>query len=162
MNPGLARMLGYDDSAELLARSLEAGPFEASYARADFKRRLEAEGEIRGLEASWTHKNGSRLFIRENARLVRSADGDGFYYEGTVEDVTEQKQAQDELRRRSEEVMLLYEAGRALASAESIIRAAKRQSLAAANGFALDPGRPPGRDFARVRGGAPPWPASMT
>ena len=97
-----------------MARSLEAGPFEASYERADFKRRLETEGEIRGLEASWTRKDGSRLFIRENARLVRSQDGDGVYYEGTVEDVTEQKQAEDELRRRSEEVLLLYEASRAM------------------------------------------------
>jgi PAS domain S-box-containing protein len=114
VNPALARMLGYDDPAELTARSLEAGPFEVSYVRADFKHRLETEGEIRGLEASWTRKDGSRLFIRENARLVRSSNGDGVYYEGTVEDITEQKQAEDDLRRRSEEVLLLYEAGRAL------------------------------------------------
>ena len=114
VNPALAHMLGYDTPAELTARSLEVGPFEASYQRADFKRRLEAEGEIRGLEASWTRKDGRRLFVRENARLVRSQDGGGVYYEGTVEDVTEQKQAQDELRRRSEEILLLYEAGRAL------------------------------------------------
>ena len=102
VNPALARMLGYDDPAELLRRSLEAGPFEASYVRADFKRRLEAEGEIRGLEASWTRKDGSRLFIRENARLVRSADGDGVHYEGTVEDITEQKQAEQAVRQLSE------------------------------------------------------------
>ena len=99
VNPALARMLGYDDPAELLSRSLEAGPFEASYVRADFKRRLETEGEIRGLEASWTRKDGSRLFIRENARLVRGQDGVGVYYEGTVEDVTEHRQVEDALRK---------------------------------------------------------------
>jgi len=114
VNPALARMLGYEAPAELMARSLEAGPFEASYTRAEFMQRLEAEGEIRGLEAFWTRKDGSRLFIRENARLVRSHDDDGTYFEGTVEDVTEQKEAQDELRRRSEELLLVYEAGRAL------------------------------------------------
>ncbi len=114
VNPALARMLGYDSPTELTARSIETGPFEASYQRADFKRRLETEGEVRGLEASWTRKDGSRLFIRENARLVRSQKGDGIYYEGTVEDVSEQKRAEDELRRRSEEILLLYEAGRAL------------------------------------------------
>ncbi|HSB90303.1 MAG TPA: PAS domain S-box protein [Anaerolineales bacterium] len=114
VNPALCQMLGYDDAAELMLRNLEATGSEADYARDDFKRRLEADGEIRGLESVWTRKDGSRLFIRENARVVRGQNGDGTYYEGTVEDITERKKGEDELRRRSEEVLQLYQAGRAL------------------------------------------------
>jgi PAS domain S-box-containing protein len=102
VNPAFARMLGYDDTVELMTRSLEASPFDASYARADFKRRLEAEGEIRGLEASWTRKDGTHLFIREHARLVRGAGEDDTYYEGTVEDITERRQAEQAVRQLSE------------------------------------------------------------
>ena len=42
--------------------------------RLEFKRRLEAEGEIRGLEASWTRKDGSRVSLPA-AIICRMRDG---------------------------------------------------------------------------------------
>ncbi|HEX7502672.1 MAG TPA: PAS domain S-box protein, partial [Acidobacteriota bacterium] len=86
-NPALVAMLGYDSFAELAARNLEKDSRHPKYPRADFVKRLERDGEIKGLESVWTKKDGSLLHIRENAKLVRNDEGQVFY-EGTVEDIT--------------------------------------------------------------------------
>ncbi|HTP29549.1 MAG TPA: PAS domain S-box protein, partial [Anaeromyxobacteraceae bacterium] len=93
-NPALVRLLGYDTFEQLAARNLEREGFEPQYRRADFKARLEREGEILGQEAAWTRRDGRRVIIRENSRAVRDADGAVVHYEGTVEDVTERKRVE--------------------------------------------------------------------
>jgi len=100
VNPRMVEMMGLDSKEELTTRDIEAGDyFEPSYSRAEFRRRLEQEGEINGLEARWTLKNGDELFVRESARAVRNEDGDVLYYEGTVEDITERHRYEQELQR---------------------------------------------------------------
>jgi PAS domain S-box-containing protein len=96
-NPALIRMLGYASFEELAQRDLEKQEYFPEYPRVDFKRRIEGEGRIIGLESVWTRKDGSWLWVRENARVVR--DGrDILYYEGTVEDINERKQAEEALK----------------------------------------------------------------
>jgi PAS domain S-box-containing protein len=51
------------------------------------------------LEADWVRRDGTILSVRESARAVRDELGNVFYYEGTVEDITERKRAEEELRR---------------------------------------------------------------
>jgi PAS domain S-box-containing protein len=105
-NPALVAMLGYDSFAELSARNLEQDFSDASYSRQDFKVLLEREGEIKGLEAAWKRKDGSLIHIRENAKLVRGENGQ-LFYEGTVEDVTQRKQAEAAQRIRTQQVEIL-------------------------------------------------------
>jgi diguanylate cyclase (GGDEF)-like protein/PAS domain S-box-containing protein len=97
-NPALVRMLGYTSFEELTKRNLEHGVFEPTYPRKQFKELMEKEGEINGLEYSWIRRDGSVIFIRENAKVVRDADNNILYYEGTVEDITEHKRADEELK----------------------------------------------------------------
>ncbi len=96
-NPALLEMLGYDSFEQLAARNLEADGTEAAYARDDFRGRLEAAGELRGLEATWERRDGRKIFVRENARLVRDAAGAPLFYEGSVEDITARKEAEEAL-----------------------------------------------------------------
>ncbi len=96
-NPALLEMLGYDSFEQLAARNLEADGTEAAYARDDFRGRLEAAGELRGLEATWERRDGRKIFVRENARLVRDAAGVPLFYEGSVEDITARKEAEEAL-----------------------------------------------------------------
>ncbi len=98
-NPALLLMLDYDSFEQLAARDLEAGGTEAAYERVDFKAGLEEAGELRGLEAVWKRRDGRAIHVCENARLVRGADGAPLYYEGTVEDITVRKEAEEALRR---------------------------------------------------------------
>ncbi len=97
-NQCLVRMLGYDSFEDLAARNLEAEGYHPDYPRRKFSERLEHEGEVVGLESGWKKKDGSTIYIRESARLVRNAEGKPLYYEGTVENITERKKAEEALR----------------------------------------------------------------
>jgi PAS domain S-box-containing protein len=98
-NPALVQMLGYATFEELAARSLGEVGYEAGYPRADFKKRIDSDGEVRGYEAVWMRRDGSRIFVRENAKVARDDKGAIRFYEGTVEDVTERVIAEQVIRR---------------------------------------------------------------
>jgi formate hydrogenlyase transcriptional activator len=93
-NPSLVKMLGFSSFLELSQRNLQEEGFEPGHERAEFQRRLNDEGQVIGLEASWTRKDGTPIFVRESAKAIRNAEGKVTHYEGTVEDITERKQAE--------------------------------------------------------------------
>ncbi len=112
VNLALARMYGYDSVAELVhvsrlsARKLyvEAGR------RAEFVRRMEESEVLSGFESEVFRRDGTRIWISESARVMRDKDGGILYFEGTVTEITRQKEAElaliasrAELERRVEE-----------------------------------------------------------
>jgi len=108
-NATLTRMLGYPSAEELCRRNLEREGYEPSYAREDFKRRLEQEGETIGLESAWVRRDGTTLFVRESARVVRDEAGHTLYYEGTVEDITERRRIEEALRQSRQRYWAIVE-----------------------------------------------------
>ncbi|HEU5098302.1 MAG TPA: GAF domain-containing protein, partial [Roseiflexaceae bacterium] len=105
-NPALAHMLGYDSPTELIATisDIRAQLYVNPEDRVAFEQRLEEQGSIQGFEAEVYRKDRSRIWISTNARAVRDRDGHIRYYEGTIEDITERKQAEDELKRHREQL----------------------------------------------------------
>lgn len=101
-NPTLVQMLGYSSFEELTQRNLNQEGFEAQYPRAVFQQRIEREGKVFGLELAWGRRDGTTIFIRESARAVRDTSGKTLYYEGTVEDITARKRAEEALRQSEE------------------------------------------------------------
>ncbi len=97
-NPALVRMLGYSSFEELARRDMEEIRSGDAQARSAFQERIEREGQI-VQESVWEKRNGDPLFVRESARVVRDQAGNVLYYEGTAEDITERKQAEEELFR---------------------------------------------------------------
>lgn len=97
-NPALIRMLGYDSFDDLARQNLEASGFHPEYPRQQFKDLLERDGEVRGLEAAWIRKDGTTIHLRESARVVRGPTGETAFYEGSVEDITERKKLEEQLR----------------------------------------------------------------
>ncbi|MBN1136893.1 MAG: PAS domain S-box protein, partial [Anaerolineae bacterium] len=95
-NPALLRMLGYSSFEELARHGVVSEATTRVYPRSTFMERVEQEGQVIGFEAAWPRADGSPLFIRESARVVRDQAGNTLYYEGTVEDITERKQAEAE------------------------------------------------------------------
>ena len=71
-NPALISLLGYSSFEELAQRNLEKDGFEPGYPRSDFRRLLESQGVVTGLEAAWTRQDGSVVFVRESAKAVRA------------------------------------------------------------------------------------------
>ncbi|MCX7918180.1 MAG: PAS domain S-box protein [bacterium] len=103
-NTALVRMLGYTSFAELAARNLEDGFFEPTYSRQQFKEIMEQKNEIKGLEYSWVRRDKSVILVRENAKAVRDETGKIIYYEGTIEDITEHKLAEEALAKAHAEL----------------------------------------------------------
>jgi diguanylate cyclase (GGDEF)-like protein/PAS domain S-box-containing protein len=98
-NPALVRMLGYETFEELSQRNLAADYYEPEYPRQEFQKRIERDGEVRGLESAWKRKDGSLLYVQESAYLVQNEDHQPFYYEGTVEDISERIRVEEALRK---------------------------------------------------------------
>jgi PAS domain S-box-containing protein len=84
-------MLGYTSRQEFQQRNLEQEGYAPNYSRQEFKERLEREGEVKGLEAAWTRRDGTIIYVRENARVVRDQQGKVLYYQGSVEDISDRK-----------------------------------------------------------------------
>jgi PAS domain S-box-containing protein len=94
---------------ELKGRNLEEEGFEPLYPRTRFKELMERDGQVVGLEAAWTRRDGSTIWARESARAVRDSGGRTLFYEGTVEDLTERKLAEQALRESEEKYRNLVE-----------------------------------------------------
>ncbi|MCB9058379.1 MAG: PAS domain S-box protein [Calditrichae bacterium] len=105
-NPALVQMLGYESFEKLAERNLEKGGYKFNSTRSEFQKHVEENGQVSGFEAEWTRSDGSRLFIRESARAIKDSAGKVIYYEGTVEDISERKQAEEQLARLIERLDL--------------------------------------------------------
>lgn len=108
-NPALVTMLGYSSFEELSQRNLEQEGYEPSYPRSEFKERIERENKTVGLEARWKRRDGTTLIVIENARTVRDRSGKILYYEGTVEDITQHKKAEESLAESELRYRTLFE-----------------------------------------------------
>jgi PAS domain S-box-containing protein len=103
-NSTLARIYGYDSPEELVANltNVEQQLYVDPDRRSEFVQLLQEHGAVRGFESQVYRKDGSLIWISENAREVHDATGRLLYYEGTVEDVTDRKRAEEELKRATE------------------------------------------------------------
>jgi PAS domain S-box-containing protein len=99
-NPAMARMLGFDSPEELIRtrNDIERQGYAEPALRNTFKQRLEENGVVTGFEYEICRKDGSRIWVSENSRIVRDAEGRPLYYEGSVRDITQRKEAEVELR----------------------------------------------------------------
>jgi len=97
-NPTLVRMLGFSSFEELVERDLGPEGFPPEHPRSEFLHRVETDGRVSGFETAWTNRAGTTVFVRESARAVRDDTGKTRYYEGSVEDITDRKQAETALQ----------------------------------------------------------------
>lgn len=96
-NPTLTEMLGYSPTQSLVGLR-----FADLYLEPDAYRRwqqvlLERSGVVRGFEARLRRKDGAPIWVRDSARAIRDAEGRLLYYEGVLEDITGQKEAEQEV-----------------------------------------------------------------
>ena len=108
-NPALVHMLGFSSFEELSQRNLEEEGFEPQYGRSTFRKEIERKGRIVGWESIWITREGKKLYVIENARVVKDEDGKILYYEGTAEDITERKHAGEALTESEEKFRNLAE-----------------------------------------------------
>jgi two-component system, cell cycle sensor histidine kinase and response regulator CckA len=97
-NPALVEMLGYTSFEKLTERNLEKDGFESTSQRKEFLEKIERDGEVNGYDSQWIRQDGKTIFVLESARAIRDSHGKTLYYDGTVEDITNHKQLEDQMR----------------------------------------------------------------
>jgi sigma-B regulation protein RsbU (phosphoserine phosphatase) len=105
-NIALARIYGYNSPVELMASIKDiAGSLYVEHGRREeFMRLMQENDTLSGFESKIYRKDGSIIWISENCRAVRDVQGRLQYYEGTVEDITERKRAEEQIRRATGEL----------------------------------------------------------
>ncbi|MGQ9367215.1 putative bifunctional diguanylate cyclase/phosphodiesterase [Azospirillum sp. ST 5-10] len=100
VNPSLARIYGYDGPDELMLSLTDiAGQLYVDPGRREaFAELMVRQGIVQNFEARVFRRDGSIIWISENARCVRGPDGEIRFYEGTVQDITERKQHEEKIR----------------------------------------------------------------
>ena len=102
-NPALAAMYGYTSVDELksevkeIARQLYVDPAR----RTEFIWLMNENDFVKGFESQIFRKDGTIIWISENVRVIRGETGEVLYYEGTVEDITKRKQAEDQIEEQA-------------------------------------------------------------
>ncbi|HYG22465.1 MAG TPA: SpoIIE family protein phosphatase [Verrucomicrobiae bacterium] len=100
-NAALARIYGYsspDELAESLTNIAET-LYVQEGRRDEFVRLMQEHDTLSGFESQIYRKDGSIIWISENCRAIRDPSGKILYFEGTVEDITQRRQAEEDLRR---------------------------------------------------------------
>jgi PAS domain S-box-containing protein len=95
-NPALARIYGYASPEELRQSigDIERQLYVDLTRREDFVHLMEQDGVVTGFESEIYRKDGSVIWISENARAVRDPLGSIEYYEGTVIDISARKESE--------------------------------------------------------------------
>ena len=99
-NLALAKIYGYESPTELMESltDIEHQLYIVPYRRSEFIRLLQENDFVSSFQSQIYRKDGKVIWISENARAVRNEQEDLLYYEGTVEDISDYKQAKDELQ----------------------------------------------------------------
>jgi len=97
INPALVHLLGYPNREMLIAVNvpdLYMNPGD----RSQWLAQIEREGIVRDFEVQFRRYDGTIIWVRDTGKAVHDDSGEIVYYNGNVEDITESKQAEEELR----------------------------------------------------------------
>ncbi len=99
-NAALARIYGYGSPEELMhsVTDIGRGLYVQEDRRAQFVGFMHQHDTITAFESQIYRKDGTVIWISENCRAIRDPQGRLLYYEGTVEDITQRRQVEENLR----------------------------------------------------------------
>ncbi|HEY1271099.1 MAG TPA: PAS domain-containing protein, partial [Terriglobales bacterium] len=100
-NPALVQILGYDTKEELLATGVNGLNFASDQAPL-LGRSPEDRGGVRTREITLRRKDGKPAICLDTSRAVWDPSGNVIRYQGTLVDVSEQRQMEKQLRQQEE------------------------------------------------------------
>ena len=99
VNPALARIYGWESSQEMIREVPSVWSLYTDHAVCLHHRKLlDDKGVARGLEAEHWRKDRSKFLVSLEIREVRDSSGIKVYYEGLVQDSSEKRELEDQLR----------------------------------------------------------------
>jgi PAS domain S-box-containing protein len=110
-NPAMARIYGYESPAALIESIDDIGVevYVDPDRRAQLQALLARDGIVKDFESQIRRRDGKLIWISSHVRVVRDEAGQARYYEGTVEDITARKQAEEDSRRSEHRFRALIE-----------------------------------------------------
>ena len=128
-NPTLARIYGYATPDELIAglTNISRQLYLVPGRRDEFVRLMQTDGAVSEFESQVHRRDGSIIWILENARAVRDElSGELLYYEGMVQDITARKLAEEARAQADARKLTQYEVTRVLAQSNRLGEAARK------------------------------------
>ena len=100
INRALAQMHGYDSPKEFLSEisNVTQQLFVDPDRMIPLRRELERKGVVQGVEVEVYRKDRTKKWVVANMRAARDADGAINLYEGTIEDITDRKIAEERVQ----------------------------------------------------------------
>ncbi|WP_272701033.1 EAL domain-containing protein [Desulfovibrio sp. Fe33] len=102
-NPALARILGFKTPEALMSSIYDIGTqiYVDPDRRKEFLLLLEERGEIKNFVSKVRKRDGRIIWVAENARKIVDEKGAVVCVEGSIEDITMRKKAEDQLKRQA-------------------------------------------------------------
>jgi PAS domain S-box-containing protein len=103
VNPALARMFGYESPEEIIISVKKIGEdlFVDPSQRTEIMRQIEQRQDKKSFECQYRRKDGNILIGNLNISAFKDPEGRIIHWEGFIEDITERKRVEEELRIRS-------------------------------------------------------------
>jgi PAS domain S-box-containing protein len=136
-NDALMRILGYEDRHELLSADIPA-MFVNIADRERLKKLLQDHGAVADFEYEIRRKDGEVRSMMESSIAVRDSAGNLAALQGFMLDITDRKRAEQEIRRRNRELMVLNSIGQTLTESMDLADSIQRTLRQMAELFHLD------------------------
>ncbi len=94
-NHTIVKILGYQDRDALLATNIVKLYLDPASDR-KFKTKIEKNDVVQNFEAEFQRPDGTTFWTEDHIRLIRDEAGEPLFYEGSLIDITERKQAEEE------------------------------------------------------------------
>ncbi|MCI0712094.1 MAG: PAS domain S-box protein [Chloroflexi bacterium] len=107
-NPALVQMLGFPN-LEALQQVDVAELYADAEGRDHWLAFMAQKGVVRDFEVLLNRYDGRTIWCQINTLAVAASTGQARYFEGSVQDITERKRAEDDLKERQHQLALIYE-----------------------------------------------------
>lgn len=108
-NPALVQMLGYPDKETYLKLNVVDDLYVDPEDRKLWQTLIDRDGVVLDFEARVRRRDQTVIWMRDSAKVVRDDEGRVLYYEGIWEDITQRKQAEEDLRQAEEKYRTIFE-----------------------------------------------------
>ncbi|MEK7991517.1 MAG: EAL domain-containing protein [Thiotrichaceae bacterium] len=100
INPAFVRIFGYQSPEDMFSKITEIGQqlYVNSNRHAEFIQLLQTSSRVQNFEYEARCADGNTIWVSETVRVVRDENGEVRYYEGIVEDISERKHTEKNLR----------------------------------------------------------------
>jgi PAS domain S-box-containing protein len=131
VNSALVKMLGYESEEELISINIVDDLYSRPEDRKALNQLLQQNGEVKNYRIILRKKDGKKIIVSLNDRLVYDEDTNSYHYQGNMHDIT--KEVYLEKERQSAEEALRLEKDKSDKLANEATQASKAKSTFLAN-----------------------------